>query len=73
MCSMASIAWKKYKELLATVGAVLQITTAAVLLPGYVHQALEGPPPAAPAVVKVVVDSPRMPAVPEPASGERSK
>jgi len=66
-------AWKRYKQLLVTVGAVLQIATAAVQLPGQVQQALEGPqPPAPPAVVKVVVESPHLPA-PAPVPGERAK
>jgi len=69
-------AWRKFGELVVTVAAVLQITTSSLALPGLARQGLEGPPPAAQAVVEVVVpQEPGPPAVPVPAehpNGSRS-
>lgn len=53
---------RKFGELIVAVAAVLQITTAGLTLPGQIRQELEGPAPAAPPVVKIVVQQPDVPA-----------
>jgi hypothetical protein len=53
--------WKKFGDLIIAVAAVLQISTSAFVLPGQIHQAIEGPQPTQ---VEVVQTKPQGPAAP---------